>query len=515
MTIVLADSSYTIRRIVELSFSEMENVGIFSLENGQGIKEKLLELKPRIVIADVKLPVINGYEICQFINQTPQLSNTKVFLMKGSFEPINQELIKSLKYEEIITKPFDSNLLVAAVSKILEQGEASAQGDVSEFTPEATPEEEAEIETESHIGDELNFADIREEILSHPKVHPSSSPPPPAVVDDEIQPSEEITQQQMPKDDLAPELEMEDGFSNPFAGDGSAEPPISTSPMTADQQKDSPVSSDMDQFPDFPGEIEMEKISSSKAEPVVKQKEAAVSAAGFPEEVPELVHEFDLPEEPATAASEEPSLLAVESNSVSPNSPPDTPIEMLEMDIPGMGDEKLEAMAMDDTSEAVSESLLEEKEEISERFPEDFGEPQPMKIELMEGESLVPEEESLAKSASEGLSGISHVFGEKQIPTEDKEMDTEGQFFPVEEEVTDSFVLVNEPSPVGFERAKPVKGDDSAGISGHGEKVLDTAINEQLNGTIREVLWEIIPKMAERIIREEIDKIKSDINKNS
>ncbi len=119
--IVLADNSYTIRRIVELSFSEIENIEVRSFENGSTIKEKLLQLTPAVVIVDIKLPELNGYDVCRFVNETPALGRTRVFLMKGSFEPVDNDMIKNLKYEDIITKPFDSNALVGAVMKIVNQ----------------------------------------------------------------------------------------------------------------------------------------------------------------------------------------------------------------------------------------------------------------------------------------------------------------------------------------------------------------------------------------------------------
>ena len=82
-TIVLADNSYTIRRIVELSFSEEENIELVSFENSINLREKLVELKPAIVLVDIKLPEFNGYDVCRFINSADSLKQTQVFLLKG------------------------------------------------------------------------------------------------------------------------------------------------------------------------------------------------------------------------------------------------------------------------------------------------------------------------------------------------------------------------------------------------------------------------------------------------
>ena len=100
--IFLADNSYTIRRIVELSFAEEENVELISFENGLNLKDKLLEIKPRVVLVDIKLPEFNGYETCKFINETEELKDTQVFLMKGGFEPTDENLLKN--YFDVLWK---------------------------------------------------------------------------------------------------------------------------------------------------------------------------------------------------------------------------------------------------------------------------------------------------------------------------------------------------------------------------------------------------------------------------
>jgi len=53
-TILLADNSYTIRRIVELSFSEVEGIELVSFENSLNLKEQLLELINRRIHYDIK-----------------------------------------------------------------------------------------------------------------------------------------------------------------------------------------------------------------------------------------------------------------------------------------------------------------------------------------------------------------------------------------------------------------------------------------------------------------------------
>ena len=232
--IVLADNSYTIRRIVELSFSEIENIEVRSFESGSGIKEKLLQLNPAVVIVDIKLPEINGYDICRFINETPALQQCRIFLMKGSFEPVDNEMIKNLKYEDIVTKPFDSNALVSTVMKIVNREEPEPPPANVGAGPSSFPEDFPEIETEVPDSEDISFSDIRGE-MEAPLPPDRPAPRSQASERDEVLPSEEITQGTQPlKDNLMP-LETEESIKNPFDEEPAFEEINAANPVSVDR----------------------------------------------------------------------------------------------------------------------------------------------------------------------------------------------------------------------------------------------------------------------------------------
>lgn len=219
-TIVLADNSYTIRRIVELSFSEEEDIDLVSFENSTNLREKLLELRPAIVLVDIKLPEFNGYEVCRYVNNTEGLKDTRVFLLKGGFEPVDENLLKGLRFVDIITKPFDSNALVSTIKNLLREISNGAPSQRSEATPSSIPEYLAEVENLVEADEEINFSDIKEDISPGDLLSASSAGPvrgPSIYPDDEVLPSEEITQAQSPQPDtLAPVFTSVEDIDNPF-----------------------------------------------------------------------------------------------------------------------------------------------------------------------------------------------------------------------------------------------------------------------------------------------------------
>ncbi|MCX6581737.1 MAG: response regulator [Candidatus Aminicenantes bacterium] len=219
-TIVLADNSYTIRRIVELSFSEEEDIDLVSFENSTNLRERLLELRPAIVLVDIKLPEFNGYEVCKYVNNTENLKQTRVFLLKGGFEPVDENLLKGLRFVDIITKPFDSNALVATIKNLLKEIAAGAPPTGPEEMPPSLPEDLAEVENLVESDEEISFSDIKDDIepgdlLSGASAGPSRGPS--IYPDDDVLPSEEITQAQGgPPDTLAPTFTSAEDIDNPF-----------------------------------------------------------------------------------------------------------------------------------------------------------------------------------------------------------------------------------------------------------------------------------------------------------
>ena len=64
--LLLADDSITIQKVVDLTFTD-EGVTVLAANNGREAVEKLSEFAPDIVLADVFMPQMNGYQVCEHI----------------------------------------------------------------------------------------------------------------------------------------------------------------------------------------------------------------------------------------------------------------------------------------------------------------------------------------------------------------------------------------------------------------------------------------------------------------
>ena len=105
--LLLADDSITIQKVVALTFAD-EGVEVVTVSDGREAIEKLQETIPDIVLADVFMPEVNGYEVCMYIKQDAKLKHIPVMLLVGSFEPFDEAEARRVGADDILTKPFQS-----------------------------------------------------------------------------------------------------------------------------------------------------------------------------------------------------------------------------------------------------------------------------------------------------------------------------------------------------------------------------------------------------------------------
>jgi len=119
-TILLADDSLTIQKVVELTFADTEN-SVITVSSGDELLERLPEVAPDLVICDVIMPGTDGYSVCQTIKSDPSTLHIPVILLTGTFEPFDKDRALAAGCDEIITKPFEARKLVDTVEGLLQR----------------------------------------------------------------------------------------------------------------------------------------------------------------------------------------------------------------------------------------------------------------------------------------------------------------------------------------------------------------------------------------------------------
>ncbi|MGQ9751621.1 MAG: response regulator [Thermoanaerobaculaceae bacterium] len=207
--ILVADDSVTIQKVVELTFAET-GYQVVTLGSGTELLTRLAEEKPDLVLCDVVMPDISGYEVCQQIKSNPATLHIPVVLLTGTFEPFDRDRAVAAGCDAIVTKPFEARALIATVDELLAKG-----------LPAAPPPSETEL-MELGVPEGVPALDFTTTGFDR-MVPPLDQPPPPP------EHGLELTASSMqsgisappppPPPELRPEVGAPFGPSEPFPGE--------------------------------------------------------------------------------------------------------------------------------------------------------------------------------------------------------------------------------------------------------------------------------------------------------
>ncbi|MDN5292822.1 MAG: two-component system, OmpR family, alkaline phosphatase synthesis response regulator PhoP [Eubacteriales bacterium] len=103
--------------IVELVRFNLEREGYEVIAAGRGSEglKAAREKKPDLIILDIMLPEIDGYEICRLLQQDAETSHIPIIMLTARGEEVDRVLGLELGADDYITKPFSPRELVARV----------------------------------------------------------------------------------------------------------------------------------------------------------------------------------------------------------------------------------------------------------------------------------------------------------------------------------------------------------------------------------------------------------------
>lgn len=134
-TILVADDSLMVR---EAAVAALESRGarLETVQDGEEALAVLRERAPGLLVADVHLPGVDGYELCRAARELR--SNVPVVLLVGTFEPFDEKAARDAGVTAVLRKPFAAGDLRERVESLL--GPAPGGGGQEEQVPTRAPE---------------------------------------------------------------------------------------------------------------------------------------------------------------------------------------------------------------------------------------------------------------------------------------------------------------------------------------------------------------------------------------
>jgi CheY-like chemotaxis protein len=123
--ILVADDNSNIQKMVGLALKD-QGIDVIAVGNGEAAVRKIADLRPDLVLADVFMPVRNGYEVCKFVKDNSSLAHIPVILLVGAFDPLDEQEAQRVGADGVLKKPFvPPDPLISMVKSALQRASAA------------------------------------------------------------------------------------------------------------------------------------------------------------------------------------------------------------------------------------------------------------------------------------------------------------------------------------------------------------------------------------------------------
>lgn len=116
--VLVVDDSLSVRKVVQRAL-ESRRIEVLSAASGNEALEQIGRDAPDLIVCDVIMPDMDGYQICDFIKKHPTLSRTPVLLISGIVNGTVLERAAKVRSDDVMRKPFAAEELLQRIESFL------------------------------------------------------------------------------------------------------------------------------------------------------------------------------------------------------------------------------------------------------------------------------------------------------------------------------------------------------------------------------------------------------------
>lgn len=117
--VLVVDDDQSITRLIRRNLEDRDTQ-VVEVTTGLDCITKLLDTRVDLILLDLKLPDFNGWGILSLLRLTESLSDIPVIVVTA--EPADAAMVRQLRPDDYIQKPFEMRDLLASVRRIIESG---------------------------------------------------------------------------------------------------------------------------------------------------------------------------------------------------------------------------------------------------------------------------------------------------------------------------------------------------------------------------------------------------------
>ena len=99
---------------------QQQGYNVLVAEDGHDALDMIYKYQPDLVLLDIMLPGIDGYEVCEIVRLNPKLRDVKIIFLTAKGREVEIAKGLALGADDYITKPFSNAELVAKVKMVLD-----------------------------------------------------------------------------------------------------------------------------------------------------------------------------------------------------------------------------------------------------------------------------------------------------------------------------------------------------------------------------------------------------------
>jgi two-component system alkaline phosphatase synthesis response regulator PhoP len=119
--ILVVDDEIYIVHILDFSLG-MEGYEVLTALDGEQALEKARTEKPDLIVLDIMMPKLDGYETCKRLKADAETKDVPVILLSAKGRNVDQKVGFEVGADDYITKPFSPRKLVERINAILGHG---------------------------------------------------------------------------------------------------------------------------------------------------------------------------------------------------------------------------------------------------------------------------------------------------------------------------------------------------------------------------------------------------------
>lgn len=112
--VVAIDDIPSITKFIEIVLKK-QNYQVYTANDSQEGYQKIVDIKPDIVISDVNMPDLSGVDIFNRVKKIPELAQIPFIFMTGT-----SDKVENIDYAAWLNKPFSEIELVSTVTEVLQ-----------------------------------------------------------------------------------------------------------------------------------------------------------------------------------------------------------------------------------------------------------------------------------------------------------------------------------------------------------------------------------------------------------